>query len=184
MALINLLPESYSKSPQVVEIQGGFDNSIQSFNAVKESLFNQLFVEDATWGLTEWEKALNIKTDITKSYEFRRERIKAKLRGAGTTTKSMIRQVATAYSNGEVEVIENPGNYSFTVKFVGTKGIPANMADLTLTIEEIKPAHLTFLFEYVWLTWDEFDGYNKTFDKWDELNLTWDKFESYSERGD
>jgi hypothetical protein len=61
----------------------------------------------------------------------------------------MIIDTAKSYSNGNVEVIEDPTNYSFKIKFVGTKGIPANMADLTLTINEIKPAHLSFTFEYI-----------------------------------
>ncbi len=93
----------------------------------------------------------------------------------------MIANTAASYSNGEVEVIENPDNYSFIIKFVGSKGIPANMADLAITIEEIKPAHLAFSFEYTWMTWNEFENYNKTFDEWDMLNLSWDEFEMYEE---
>lgn len=93
----------------------------------------------------------------------------------------MIQDVASSYSNGEVDVIEDNANYRFIIKFVGVKGIPANMADLTLTIEEIKPAHLAFEFEFTYLTWNEFDNYSKTSDEWDNLNLTWDEFETYRE---
>mgnify|MGYP001009127868 FL=1 len=118
---------------------------------------------------------------MSKSNEFRRERIRAKIRGIGTVTKQMIEVVAKSYSNGEVEVIENPADYSFKIKFVGVRGIPANMADLTLTIEEIKPAHLAYTFEFTYITWAEFDGYNKSWDTWDTLNLTWDEFETYRE---
>ena len=57
-----------------------------------------------------------------------------------------------SYSFAEVDVIENPADYSFIIKFVGTKGLPPNMADLTITIEEIKPAHLSFTFEYIFNT--------------------------------
>ncbi len=181
MVLLDLLPGNYSKSPHVTKIQEGLNYSVEAVQTAKNDLFNQLFVNTATWGLAAWEKALGIDTDISKTYEFRRERINAKLRGIGTVTKQMIIDTAASYSNGEVEVIEDTANYSFTIKFVGTKGIPANMSDLTITIEEIKPAHLAFAFEYTYLTWNEFENYNKTWDEWDDLNLTWDEFETYKE---
>jgi uncharacterized protein YmfQ (DUF2313 family) len=152
MTLIDLLPEYYKNSEQVVDLQNAFTEVINNLLNARNDLFNQLFTETATWGLAAWEKALDIPTDLSKSNMFRRERIQAKLRGLGTTTKDMIKQVASAYSNGEVEVIENPLNYSFIIKFVGTKGIPANMSDLILTIEEIKPAHLSYSFQYIFNT--------------------------------
>lgn len=168
--LIDLLPDNYAESTQTVNIQAAFNNLIEKAKTDKEDLFNQLFVNTATWGLTSWERALKIKTDTTKSYASRRERINAKLRGAGTTTKAMIEQAASAFSNGEVEVIEDPTNYSFKIKFVGTKGIPANMADLKVTIEEIKPAHLAFEFEFVYNTWNDISGM-----KWnDAATYTWE----------
>lgn len=37
-----------------------------------------------------------------------------------------------------MEVIEDNANSRFVIRFVGTLGIPGNMADLKLTIEEIK----------------------------------------------
>jgi hypothetical protein len=52
-----------------------------------------------------------------------------------------------------VEVIEDPANSRFTIRFVGTIGIPGNIADLKLTIEEIKPAHLAVDYEYLYNTW-------------------------------
>ncbi len=106
-----------------------------------------MFIETATWGLSRWEKIFDLPIEIEKNYSFRRERIKAKIRGSGTTTKQLIINIASAFSNGEVEVIEYPNEYRFVVKFVGVKGVPANMKDLTSSIEEVKPAHLAFTFE-------------------------------------
>jgi uncharacterized protein YmfQ (DUF2313 family) len=114
---------------------------------------DQCFVDTATSLLNRYEKIYGLKVDVSKSDEFRRERIKAKIRGIGTTTKQMIIDTAAAYSNGEVEVIENAAGNSFIIKFVGTKGIPANMGDLVLTIDEIKPAHLSYTFEYTYRRW-------------------------------
>jgi uncharacterized protein YmfQ (DUF2313 family) len=179
--LLDLLPDNYKKSEYVVDLQKAFGEVVGNLINDRDDFFSQLFIADATWGLTAWEKALGITTDQSKSYAFRRERIQAKLRGSGTTTMAMIKQVAAAYSYGDVEVIEDTSNYKFTVKFVGTLGIPENMSDLTLTIEEIKPAHLRCEFEYTYISWDKFENYNKTWNEWDVLELSWDEFEIYKE---
>jgi uncharacterized protein YmfQ (DUF2313 family) len=159
MALIDLLTDNYPKSPQVVGLQEAFSYYTDKLKTTKIDLFDQFHVETATWGLTAWEESLGIDADVSASKDFRRERICAKLRGTGTITKAMIEQTAAAYSNGEVEVIEDTANNSFKIKFVGTKGLPPNMADLTLTIEEIKPAHLSYAFEYVYRTHTELSIY-------------------------
>ncbi len=159
MALKDLLPENYSKSPEVAGLQEAIDYYAEKIKSDKDDFFGQLRVKTATWGLAPWEKSLGIETDISASYEFRRERIRAKMRGTGTITKEMIEQTAAAYSGGEVEIIEFPETSSFAVKFVGILGIPGNMEDLTLTIEEIKPAHLAFTFEYTYHTWAEVYAY-------------------------
>jgi uncharacterized protein YmfQ (DUF2313 family) len=159
MALIDLLTGNYPKSPQVVGLQEALDYYAEALKAAKIDLFDQFHVKTATWGLASWEKSLGIEADISVSNDFRRERICAKLRGTGTITKAIVEQTAAAYSGGEVEIIEHPESNSFAVKFIGTLGIPANMADLTLTIEEIKPAHLGFTFEYTYRRWGEISEY-------------------------
>lgn len=177
---MDLLPPFYKESYEVTLIQNGLETEVVKIAAAQEDLINQIFVNTATWGLDYWERYLGLEVNLNKPYEFRRSRIMSKLRGKGTTTVKMIKNVAESFSNGEVEIIENNSNYSFTVKFVGTKGIPPNMEDLKSAIEEIKPAHLAYQFEYTYLTWDEFDNYNKTWDEWDSLNLTWDELEVYT----
>lgn len=163
------------------ELQSILSYDINSIIGGLDHTINQCFINTATVLLSRYEKIYGIQVDVSKSNEFRRERIKAKIRGTGTVTKQMIIDTAASFSNGEVEVIEDTANYSFKIKFIGARGIPANMGDLTLTLEEIKPAHLAFEFEFTFLTWNEFDNYNKTWNEWDALNLTWDDFETYRE---
>ena len=68
-------------------------------------------------------------------------------------------------------MIEYPNEYRFVVKFVGVKGVPANMKDLTSAIEEVKPAHIAFTFEYTYNYWDNLKAYT-----WSALSIhTWDK---------
>jgi uncharacterized protein YmfQ (DUF2313 family) len=148
IALIEYLPRQYIKSPEVVEFQAVASEHMERFIETRDDLFDQFFVSSATWGLRMWEIALGLETDISKTYEFRRSRIESKLRGRGTTTKEMIRNVAASFSNGEVEVIEHSAEDWFEVKFIGTIGVPPNMDDLTAAIDEIKPAHLEYEYTY------------------------------------
>lgn len=151
--LMSLLPDFYKKSNNVIEVQSTFGYEAGEISDSTKGLFNQLFITTATWGLDLWEKAYRIQTDVSKPLSQRREILLAKLRGAGTTTKAMIKNVATAFSKGEVEIIEYPEESRFIVKFVGTLGIPDNMADLSKTIEDIKPAHLSYTYEYMFNTY-------------------------------
>lgn len=134
------------------ELQGILSEDINNLSTNFNETIDQCFINTATDLLSRYEKIYGLEVDISKNAEFRRERIRAKARGTGAITKQMLAEITTSYSNGEVEIIEDTSNYSFVVKFIGTLGIPANMADLTLTIEEIKPAHLSFTFEYTYHT--------------------------------
>lgn len=151
--LLDLLPEQYRKSDEVVVLQNAFNKWTDALTAAREDLFLQMNVKTATWGLSTWEKALGLETDVSRPYDFRRTRIESKLRGLGTTTKAMMQNVAESFSNGEVTIIEHNEEYTFDVKFTGTIGIPPNMDDLEEAIEEIKPAHLAYKFIYIYRTW-------------------------------
>jgi len=159
MSLLDLLPEYYRNSPQVKELQGAFEYWAEKIKAARDDFLRQLNVQTATWGLELWEKALGLETDVSKPYEYRRTRIMSKLRSAGTTTVEMIKNVAQSFSNGEVEIIEKNDESKFIVKFVGTLGIPPNLDDLSAAIEEIKPAHLAYTFEYTYRTYGELAAY-------------------------
>lgn len=78
------------------------------------------------------------------------------------------------FFRGDVEVVEVPGAYSFEVRFVGTLGIPANMAGLIQIMEEIKPAHLDYSFVYSYTWWDSLKSltWNGAHSKtWNELRV-------------
>ena len=171
MNLMDLLPDYYKSNLTMEELQDILSTDMDNLATAFDKTINQCFVNTATDLLSRYEKIFGLQVDVSKSDEFRRERIRAKIRGTGTVTKQMIKDVASSYSNGEVEVIEDPANYSFKIKFVGTKGIPANMTDLTLTIQEIKPAHLAFEFEFTYNTWKDVEDMT-----WSEASIyTWNE---------
>lgn len=158
MDLMTLLPPVYENNRTMKELQRILSTKINELASGFSKTIDQCFVGTATDLLSRYEKIYGLTVNETVTDNLRRERIKAKVRGVGTVTKQMIIDTAKSYSNGEVEVIEDTANYSFIVKFIGTLGIPANIADLTITINEIKPAHLAFTLEYTYKTWAQVSG--------------------------
>ena len=154
MILMEYMPSYYQKSEVFINLLQAFTNALNENNYSILDLENQLFVDTATWGLDVWEKELNIYTDLSKSYIDRREFIKSRLRGSGTCTIEMIKNTALAYTNAEIDVIEDNPNYTFKIKFVGVKGIPSDVNAFKSTIDTIKPAHLTYTVEYSYNTYD------------------------------
>ncbi|RHV84250.1 DUF2313 domain-containing protein [Clostridium sp. OF09-36] len=153
MDLTKVLPPYYDQNDTMQTLQKILSAVTDDLENGLSDTISECFVTTASKLLPRYEHLLGLTVDVSKSDRFRRERIRAKISGAGTTTKSMIEDVSRSYSNGEVEVIEDNENSRFVIRFVGVLGIPGNMADLKLTIEEIKPAHLEVEYEYIYNTW-------------------------------
>ena len=153
--LMHYLPDIYQDIKEIKELQTVLGYEVGDVVYSTQDLLQQCFISTAAWGLDRWERVFCIATDKSKSYERRREILLAKLRGSGTTTKDMIKNVAIAFSGGEVNVIEYPREYRFVVQFIGVRGIPQNMAGLIAALNEIKPAHLLYNFKYTYTTWGQ-----------------------------
>jgi len=115
-------------------------------------LQKQLNIDTATWGLSIYEKELGIFVDNTKPLSERRSRIKAKLRGVGKVDAALIKITISSWTGGlvDVEFI----NSKIIIKFIDVIGIPENMSDVQAIIEEIKPAHLAVLYEFIFNTYN------------------------------
>lgn len=166
------LPEFLLNDPIIRAV---FDCSMDEVGKVREDiedLLNQCYVGTATWGLKYWERFVGLTVDETKPVVERREAIIAKLRGSGTATKALIESIAEAFA-GDVEVIEDVANMQFTIKFVGTRGKPKNMADFQAQIYRVKPAHLGVRYEYTYITFGELSE-----QRWSAVSpLTWGELE-------
>ncbi|UKS24310.1 YmfQ family protein [Paenibacillus sp. HWE-109] len=143
---------------------------------IKEVL-DQSTIDLATWGLDYWEYFLGIKTESGKPLDQRRSVIKSKIRGTGTVTLSLLKRVAEAYDNGQVEVTEDAANYKVIIKFVSTHGIPTNLADIEKALLDIMPAHLVIEFVFSYLSWGAFDTHGFTWESLSAMNYTWDQLE-------
>lgn len=174
--LTKYVPPFISEIPEMKAIYNAQGAELGSIYYYIQDLINQCFIDTATWGLVDWEEEYGIETNLSLSYEQRREIIKAKKRGQGTTTKAMLKNAAEAFSGGEVNIIEDNPNYSFTVQFIGIKGIPRNMEAFKNMLEDIKPAHLGYEFKYTYTVWNVLKEKNLTVDNaktktWNELKV-------------
>lgn len=148
MPLSEYVPQYLLEYKEFVEIYQTQGTETDDLNRAIDDILDQCSVDTATWGLKFWENFLGLPVDEGKPIDFRRSSIKAKLRGSGTITVSLLKNVAESFSNGEVEVTENIAPFTFQVNFVGTRGTPPNMDDLKRAIDDIKPAHLAVVYKF------------------------------------
>lgn len=177
MLLIDALPLRHQTCPETAQIQQALQGMSDELADRYDTMIAQLNASTVSEWMDLWEKAYGILPDVAKDLEYRRTRLVSRMRGYGTTTHEMIRTVSGSYVNGEVAVTENNPGYSFTVKFISTKGIPPNLDDLKAAIEEIKPAHLAVEYQFSYLIWREIDAAGIIFPELDQKNLTWIEFE-------
>ena len=141
---------------------------IDYINRDLKDIINNMFIDTATWALDFWEQELDIPMYKDDTYENRRARIKAKLRGYGTWTKKHIKNVALSYGYGEVDPIEHYEDYVLEIKFISTIGIPPRLDDFKKTMRMIVPAHIGIIYTFKYNTWgDVFNlgSWQKTKDK-------------------
>ncbi|WP_371025419.1 putative phage tail protein (plasmid) [Paraclostridium ghonii] len=153
--LFNKLPQVYQSSKEVESIQDSIDNErVVLVNKLKD-FRNQVFVNTSTWSLFMWEDMLGIKTDLSLSNSERRENIIGKIRGGKVCNKANLKELCKAYGSGNVDVIEIFDEYSFIIKFIDETS-PSNIKGLEKAINEMKPAHLSFSFEYLYNIWRQY----------------------------
>lgn len=154
----NIIPSFYFNNSQVTNIITSTEIETDIIQNKIEDLLKQLFIDTVTWGLSDWEKIYGLNVDNNSSLNDRRARVKMAMRGQGTFTKEMVKNLCKSFTNGEVEVIEN-NDYSFIIKFIDIKGIPSNLEYLKKEIEKVKPCHLAYGFSYLYNIWDNLKIY-------------------------
>ena len=121
-----------------------------------------------------------ITPDESKSLEARRSVLIARLRGQGTTTPELVKNVAISFDYGAVEVNETDEDYTVNIIFTDILGIPADIEDFKRAIEDAAPAHLVLKYTYKHNTWDMLEAFGLSWDEWNALGLTFDEMTDYS----
>ena len=155
MDLSSVLPEYYDENVTMQELQRILSEVSENLETVLKRTSNDTFWSKASGNemLSRYEKMFGLSSDADKSDRYRRERIAARVAGAGTATASLIRHIAESYTNAAVELQEKFPMYTVIVRFVSTSGIPGNISDIKASIEEAIPAHLKVLYEYIFNTY-------------------------------
>lgn len=145
--LINRLQPFQRKSKIYKEIFDADTMQLTNRDDRTADLKLQLSVDTATWGLVFYENDYGIKIDESKSLTDRRALIKSRMRGSGTVTSSLMKNVALAFTGGEIDV---GFNGKINITFTNIVGIPPNLQDFKEGIEEIKPAFLDVIYEFLY----------------------------------
>ena len=117
-------------------------NDIQKY---KELLFIAFFNEQQ---VANYERFMELDYKNGWSLQDRKDRIIYTLLSKNIFTPHVLKAQAKIFTNGEIEVIEDYGNYSFTIKFTSVVGIPQNLDNFKNFIYINKPAHLNFKIEF------------------------------------
>lgn len=169
--LIKHLPKYERNNSLINEILKAVAIELDKLSIKEETNYSELFIDTAIKALTLHERDLGIKKSLISTQQ-RRELIIAHYRATlEQTTDETIKNVAAAFSNGEVEINKTVDEGVFEIKFVGTIGIPDNMQGLMNTLDIIIPAHLDVIYTYLYNVWGDIS--HKT---WGELqSYTWEE---------
>lgn len=177
--MLNYLPRYYETSRVMRTILQAEGVEFDKLRQALDETLNQFFIRTATWGLDRWEEEVGLTVTPDQPEAERRDKIISRLRGYGTATISVVKQVAEAYDKGAIDIVEDFPAYTITVQFVDTTGVPPNLDDLKAAVRAVVPAHLDILYEFNYFLWQDLDAKAWTWDTLDSLALTWDALEVY-----
>ncbi|MCK9479715.1 MAG: YmfQ family protein [Firmicutes bacterium] len=149
------LPSYYAKSKVMSNLFDSLESEYERLKQEVQLTENQFFVLLTDKDISKHEADVGLSPDNVADIETRRGRVLSRLRGTGTVTKSMVKNVAASFVNGEIEIVEHAGDYLFEVKFMSKRGVPYNLADIQKVIEDIKPAHLAVEYIFTYRLWQD-----------------------------
>jgi len=159
--LLNRLQPFMRKSKVFEEIFNAQTISLNERQLLIDDLQKQLNIDTATWALKIYEESLGLISDSNKPLSERRSIIKAKMRGVGKVDAAMIKLVVSSWTGGAVDV--NFINGKININFIDLLGVPENMNDVFTIIDDIKPAHLAVLYEYLFNTYNILAQFTHTY---------------------
>lgn len=171
-------PRYYGDMPIATNILDREAEEFAKLNADIYDVLAQMYIETATWGLTQWERIFGLVTDTSKSYEHRREILLSRLRGVGAVSAELIESVAGAYANGDVDVTADVPTYTITITFVSNYGVPAQITELKAAVRDVTPAHLAINYEFRFYTFAELKATGIPFGALKALGITFNELKN------
>lgn len=109
--------------------------------------WKQCYVNEATWGLSDWETFLGIPTDEKLSYTVRRAAIIAKMNGTQTVTKEFLERTINSFtSDKSSRVVDHPDQYSVDI-YLPNGGV-LSFEEMDKAIRTFMPAHIGWRYIY------------------------------------
>ena len=140
--MLSFLPWYYQDSKIMQSILNAQGIEIDSTRYTIEDILKQFYVDTATWGLSLWEKDLDIK-DIASNYDERRRKIKLYLMKPTSVTPEFLERLANNYiADSSAKVIEHNNEYRFDIVMNGNQFI--DLDSISKAIDLYKPAHLGY----------------------------------------
>ncbi len=160
LTLLNHMPQYYSTSDLTKNILTAIANEFNRYLEDCKNTQNELLIYTANQTLDKYE--LDVVLPVSNNYgaPYRISKIISKLRGQGIITIDRIKDIAEAYSNGEVEVSKKPSEYTLIITFTGTKGIPPNISDLESILNSLKAADWIIKYKFTYTTFAEMKKYS------------------------
>ncbi len=183
--LLKRLPSYERKSPVEIYKMQAIYNEYRKLAAYRLYLSAELIISTSVDYLSNWEELLSLPTpqfeldsddpdydiEYYKYLNFRRGRIRSRLRGYGTVTEKLVRLVCKSFWKGEVDVWCDYSNYTVHVDFVDRFGRPDAEAELLDLLRKMLPAHLELESSFTPRTWRQV--YIST-ESWGDINkYTW-----------
>lgn len=152
-SMLDYLPLYERKSQVFNSILKAYDKEFRQLEQNLEVVERNMFIDTSIEGLNLHERDLGVKNVSKLGYDQRREQISSRYRSSfDQTTEDTIKNVASAYGNGEVEISPTDVEGIYEVKFIG-KGIPNNLDGLSKALDIIIPAHLGYEYRFTFNTW-------------------------------
>lgn len=159
MDLKTVLPPYYDDNKTMIELQDILSRYSDDGEAALQKVVDESFVNTAEETLNRMEEILGLPYQAETEVQYRRERIRAKLLGQGTTTVALVKNIAEQFTNGTVDVTEENEQYNVIITFTGTIGIPPALASLKTALREIIPAHLAINYVIIYNTYQNLEPY-------------------------
>ena len=159
------VPEHVSGSTVMNDIYNAHGSELDKIVATNEDVLNQLFIETATWGLSYWEEFCGLPILINQDTNIRRAKIRAHFASFGTVNKKTIEKIARDFGFTDVEIVEDYAPYIVKLIFDNsTSSDVIDINDLISTLKRICPAHIDFMYIFLFKSWKDIQDNNMTFD--------------------
>jgi hypothetical protein len=139
--ILKYLPEFLAKDQDFKAVADTCSEEHDLIRLELQDIFQQFFVETATWGLSYYENILEITTNKSDTYAQRRKKILLRYQANQTSTVEYMTTLASRYFSmaANVEIKEDNANYAFRII---ADAVSFDIAGLIEAINTYKPAHL------------------------------------------